>query len=278
MTAADPTLDLWLDWCAVTGNPPGHRDEGVLGTFARQTDAPRRLLESLRPRLLRDGPAWPMRHRDDRGSLVTLTQHAGRLIDHPNTDWVTRLRLRRLCFAGVLLAPSSHGGLGLSRGQARRLGPKGLLRRRHLVLTDPDATQCPACAVSIWLEVVGTATSWTQASIRALGHQRGHREPDGHLCTLPDSSTDWLASPALLPAIDRWGYIDPWISLHPSSTSTLIPVIDALLAEPAPAVPLTPDPRPRPVIDPISAEEEAAVFARADELLARMRVIFDELD
>lgn len=74
--------------------------------------------------------------------------------------------------------------------------------------------------------------------------------------------------PALLPAIDQWGYIDLYASLHPSSLSVLVRTVAELLASPVPAMPAKDDEPDlvAPAARHVSAEEEAAILARADEL------------
>src|SRR5699024_10232192 len=165
-------------------------------------------LAALRPHAENDAPVWPAEHREDTASLARLVHRGTALIDDPITDWVTRQRLRRLLFAGVLLAPAWQGGLGLTRGQIRDLRPARLARLRGAIGVAEDEVRCPACAVWSWLEVVGTNNGWSHASVRELGHRRDDHDPARHRHDRDDSSTDWHDCPALLPAIDRWGWID----------------------------------------------------------------------
>lgn len=81
----------------------------------------------------------------------------------------------------------------------------------------------------------------------------------------------------MLPAIDRWGYVDPYASLHPSSISVLISTIALLCQEPVPAE----EPALEPVCSPVpwvTPEEEERILARADELNARIAALLCELD
>lgn len=268
---------LWLDWCAVTGTDTDGHDESALQRFARQTGASRAVLNQLRPPAHPDGPAWPDEHRDDAGSLVRLIERGTRLIDHPDTDWITRLRLRRLLFAAAVLAPTSHGGAGLDRRQASGLTPDRLSALREHVVTTQNEDQCPRCALWSWLEVVGENTGWSHAAVRALGHRRDLPRSDVHRHTRTDPSPDWRTASALQMGIDRWGHLDPWMALHPSTVSVLLRGVRALLEDPPPPVPPA-EPVPRPPVRVINAEEEAAIHARADAVLARVRDLLAELD
>ena len=151
MTTALP--DLWTDWCLVTGVPAGRVDEASLSRFVQQVQPSRAVLSTLRRRLApKDppAPAWPRGHTEDSGSLQGLIRRGTAIIQHPDTRWVFRLRLRRMLFAAVLLAPASHGGLGLDR--AGRL--------------DCGRTGCASCAS-------GLASRRTRAPARRAPPGRG---------------------------------------------------------------------------------------------------------
>lgn len=83
-----------------------------------------------------------------------------------------------------------------------------------------------------------------------------------HLHSRPDPSPDWQTCPGLLPCIDRWGYLDPYASLHPASLSALIPAITDLGS---PVVVRTNQPVSVLRLEPraVSAEEEQAIFSNA---------------
>lgn len=262
-------LGLWVDWCAVTGTSLEDRDPATLDRFARQASPSQRALAALRPVRVLDGPAWPVEHRGDTGSLHRLLIRGTVLGDHPDIAWLSRLRLRRLLFAGVLLAPASHGGLGLSRPQIQALTPDRLQRLRPTIARTEGTNDCPACAVWSWIEVVGANYDWSRSLVRNVIRRRSGRET-AHNHEQPDPYPDWHMSPVVLAGIDRWGWIEPWIPMHPASISRLVRAIRALLdgpaPQPAPAVVYTPAPPPR-LIDP---EEEAEIHARADEVLAQV--------
>ncbi|WP_087099186.1 hypothetical protein [Nocardiopsis sp. JB363] len=262
-------LGLWVDWCAVTGTSLEDRDPVTLDRFARQASPSQRVLAALRPMRVLDGPAWPAEHRGDTGSLHRLLARGTVLGDHPDVAWLSRLRLRRLLFAGVLLAPASHGGLGLSRPQSQALTPDRLQRLRPTIAHTEGANDCPACAVWSWIEVIGANYDWSRSLMRNVIRRRsGHKTAHQH--EQPDPYPDWRMSPVILAGIDRWGWIEPWTPMHPASISRLVRAIRALLdgpaPQPAPAVAYTSAPPPRQ-IDP---EEEAEIHARADEILARV--------
>lgn len=273
-TAALP--ELWTDWCCASGVPEDGIDEESLALFSRQARPSKTVLARLRRTIAPAGagaPAWPREHRGDPSSLRRLLARADVMIQDRSTHWSLRLKLRRMLFAAVLVAPASHGGLGLSRAEARDLRPASLerLRPKIGVADDPDA--CPACAVWSWLEIIGTNNAWFRGGVRSLAHRRG-AEAEGHRHEMPDPSPDWRMCLGVLPAIDRWGWVDPYSSLHPSSLSVVLRAVHALLEGPSP-VP-SPEPEPRAPVREISDEEREAIFARADAVTARVEAILRE--
>lgn len=273
---------LWSDWCAITGIPEAQRDQETLDRFARQARPSRRLLDHLRPQAEGDNraPAWPSSRVGESLELETLLAHLAVLDTDRDTGWVTRLRLRRLGFASVLVAPRSQGGLGLTRDRLRALTPDVLQGRRPGIARSTTSADCPACAIWMWLEVVGTNDGWAHWSVKTLAHRPRRIDDADHQCHQPDSAGDWVDAATLLPAIDRWGYLDPYASLHVSSISVLLGSIPRMLDErdvrpPAEAVD-EPEPRRRPTRH-ITVDEENAILARADELNTRVSAILAEL-
>ncbi len=223
-------------------------------------------------------PAWPRAHWDDPESLRRLVKRATVHVQDPATHWVFRLRLRRMLFAAVLIAPPRHGGLGLDRAGALGLRHDGMKQLRPRIGIAPDPQSCPACAVWSWLEVVGTYNGWSQGAVRALGHRRDEAGGE-HRHLLPDASPDWHLCVGMLPAVDRWGWIDSYSSMHPSSLSAVISAMSLVLEGPEPVPAPVPQPRPIGQISPsrkISREEERRILARADELTARVAKILRE--
>ena len=280
MTTALP--DLWTDWCSVMGVPAGRIDEATVSRFVQQVQPSRAVLMTLRRRLApKDppAPAWPRGHREDAGSLQRLIRRGTAIIQHPGTHWVFRLRLRRMLFAAVLLAPLSQGGLGLDRSGALEMRPDGMRRLRPRVGVAEDPASCPSCATWSWLDVIGTNSGWSHGSVRALGH-RLDEEGTSHRHLQPDPNPDWHLCLGMLPAVDRWGWIDSYRSMHPSSLSAVISAMTLLLDGPEPA------PAPVPAAAPMQAssrrqmshEEEEQILQRADELTARVEAILREFD
>lgn len=270
--------ELWVDWCSVAGVPVERVDEPTLSLFSLQASPSRTMLASLRRRIAPErvaAPAWPRAHRDDPESLHRLVGRATVLIQDPETHWVLRLRLRRMLFAAVLIAPPSHGGLSLDRAGALGLRSDGMLRLRPRIGVASEPDSCPACAVWSWLDVIGTNNGWSHGAVRALAHRRDEETGEHrHLCA--DASPDWLHCVGMLPAVDRWGYLDRYSSMHPSSLSAIVRAMNMLLEGSAPAPAPVPEPtaiRPRREISP---EEEARIHARADELTARVAAILSE--
>lgn len=280
MTTALP--DLWTDWCSVTGVPTHKIDEVSLSCFSQQAQPSQAVLAALRRRLAPIdpvAPAWPRGHRDGPDSLQRLIRRATAIIQHPDTHWVFRLRLRRMLFAAVLLAPRTHGGLGLNRSGALGLRPDGMHRERGQIGVAPEPDACPACATWSWLDVIGTNSGWSHGSVRALGNRRDEDGP-AHRHLRPDPNPDWHLCVGMLPAVDRWGWIDAYRSMHPSSLSAVISAAAVLLDGPEPA----PAPVPAAAAMPasprrqISHEEEEQILKRADELTARVEAILREFD
>lgn len=276
MTAVLPAL--WTDWCKATGAAEARVDEDLLERFSRQASPSKAVLARLRHRI---GPAepvaptWPHEHHDDKGSLRRLIRRTTVMVQDPATHWMLRLRLRRMLFAAVLLAPRTHGGLGLNRAQARQLRPATLERLRPRVGVAGEPGSCPACAVWSWLDVIGTNNGWSHGAVRVLGHRRD-QEGTEHRHELPDTSPDWHLCIGLLPAIDRWGYVNTYSSLHPSSLSAVASAMATLLEGPPPVPAPMPEPCPARPRRAVSGEEEAAILARADELNARVTRILAE--
>ncbi|MEU3624848.1 hypothetical protein BS329_18035 [Amycolatopsis coloradensis] len=276
----DPVLpDLWLDWCAVTGNPVDRRDEATLDRFSEQVAPSRKLLNTLRPATPAPAPAWPSVLLGDVTVLSRLVHGGTSRINDPDVDWITRLRLRRLVFAAVLLAPPDQGGLGLSRTLVRGLTPERLQSLRPVIGRTTDEADCPACAVWSWLEVIGTNNDWSQDAVRALGHQRDTvADEEQHRHERDDPSPGWLDwpdYPNLLPAIDQWGYLDRYGSMHPSSLSGLVHAMATLIDSPD-VQRRRIEPEPVGGKRHITAEEEAAILTRADEVNARVIRILEE--
>lgn len=228
---AEPTRNhtlpgLWVDWCAATGTPVNQLNRMTLDRFRHQARPPQTLLRHLVPKAAKPrAPAWPVHLRHDETALARLIRGGSSRIANPELDWITRLRLRRLVFAAVLIAPGDLGGLGLNRKKTCRLTPVRLqVLRQQIGCTDDQAT-CPACAVWSWLEILGTNSKWSRGAVRALGLRCDDTPGEKHRHEREDPSPDWLDWPDranLLPAIDRWGYLDQYESMHPSSLSVLI--------------------------------------------------------
>lgn len=271
---------LWTDWCAVVGADPLRRDPGTLQTFADQAGPSRRLLKALAPAPQPEpAPAWPHQMRASDGSLRQVLRHAAHLAEHPHTYWVDRLRLRRLRFAAVLLAPTDGGGLGLNRRQVHLLDPATLEKLRPSLTPDENPRDCASCAVWSWLHVLGTTDGWSHASVRELANRPDPLEKKDHRHTRQDPSPEWRCRPRVLPGIDRWGHLELYGSLHPSSISVLVADLESLFHQPAPPPPpTTPDPDDdrAPTHRVFSDDEREQVFARADELNARITAILAE--
>lgn len=278
MTALSAT-SLWSDWCVVTRTPENQRDEATLAQFARDASPPRRMLDRLRlgtTSVSQSAPAWPF--TNDLIKLESVLNHLSRRDAHPDTHWVTRLRLRRLAFVAVLVAPVEQGGLARTRQEVHDLAPEDLHDPRATIGSSTGEWSCPSCSVWSWLEVLGTDNGWSHHSMRALAHRPLGEEGSPHRCSRTDPSPDWLDCRRLLPAVDRWGYLDPYSSMHISSISVLLQALPLILDQLATETP--PNEQEvvvrRPATRTFTPEEETEVFARADQLNARVAKILAE--
>lgn len=81
----------------------------------------------------------------------------------------------------------------------------------------------------------------------------------------------------MLPAIDRWGYVEQYSSMQRTSLSAMLPDLVRLLDVSGPAVQIA-EPEPRPPVRHFTQEEQEAVLARADKLNARINALLAEHD
>jgi hypothetical protein len=151
------------------------------------------------------------------------------------------------------------------------------LRQWIGIAEDPSA--CPACATWSWLDVIGTNSGWSHGSVRALGHCRDEEGP-AHRHLRPDPNPDWHLCIGMLPAVDRWGWIDAYRSMHRSSLSAVISAAALLLDGLEPAHALVPAAAAMPASPrrQMTREEEERILNRADELTARVEAILREFD
>lgn len=257
--------------------PIDRRNEETLAQFSRQAGPSQAVLKSLRPpAVMPAAPAWPPALRESGSALEKLIRNGSWRIHDADIHWTTRLRLRRLLFTAVLIAPTDQGGLALNRDQVCAFVPDRLQTLRSRIGSTGDPASCPACALWSWLEVLGTNNAWSHASVRALAHRRDD-SPDEHRHLLVDTNPDWHYCTGMLPAIDRWGYVDPYVSMHRSSLSVLINAMATMIA--TPVVRSRPcEPPPRQPARHITSEEEQEILTRADEINARIATILDQYE
>lgn len=191
----------------------------------------------------------------------------------PIVDWQTRLQVLRLLFVAVLIAPHDEGGLGLTGGEAVALTSRRVTNLRNELGVHEDAAACPRCVVWRWLEVIGTNHASSRYAIRGLLH--ASPDPVEHHHLSPDPRPEWTLCSALLPAIDRWGYIEQYTSMHRSSLPVVIQDIVRLAQQAGPQRE-TSDPEPQPPVRQVTPEEEAEILARADEVNARIEALLRE--
>lgn len=275
--------DLWTDWCSVTGHSAAEVDDSALTSFVRQARPPQTVLGALRrlrdvPTAPKDAPAWPPALRNDPDALQRLLSVTGSMAFDPGLHWISRLRLLRPRFTAVLLAPRVQGGLGLDRSTAATLTPRGLEESRGAVGVAESMLRCPACAVTAWLDVLSANSTWSRLGVRELAASSTTSAPTNHQHEPSNSAwADWPDYPNLMPALDRWGYLDRYGSLHRSSLSVLISSFEHFATHESLEHPtLSPEPLRQPTRR-LTADEVDDVLARADELNARISGIIAEL-
>lgn len=286
-----PHFQLWHDWCVVTGTHPDDRSPATVDRFTQQVSASQRLLRALRAGTgdhfgPPPAPAWPQHL-----SLPVVLGRCHAIATDRGSLWLARLQAARAAYVATLIAPGDQGGLGLTRAASVELSVHDLDHyRQRLAETSntADEAECAACAIWRWLEVVGTAALWSHWSVRQLAHTMHQREKSRrgeHVHQQPDPAPQWRHTP-LLVSIDQWGYLEQHIGLHVSSLSALIASLMRLSdvrhtpgEQPMPAEQRESQElmRQRPSLPAtgITAEEEATILARADELNERINAWFD---
>lgn len=160
------------------------------------------------PSALREGAQW---------APVTRALAQVQKYEHPK-NFHAALRGRRDGWLIVLV-----GFLGLSRNQARglcqsdvQLAPD-ITVRGALVPRDDTirATECPACAVTRWLRIVGAASLGFRGEVQHLVNPEGVDGTAHDCATDPDDS--WRQATTLLPSIDRYG----WVSSVPMTARSV---------------------------------------------------------
>lgn len=262
---------LWADWSAATERDALIYDEDALGRFwaslrlsestrIKRTHELRRAFEArqipvppLTPSRMsawRVGPAW-----------APLEQALAAI---PTAGWPHGFRGRRDAFLSVCLHE------GLTRDDIRFLGPKAISWRTpgELVINgssvpisdDPDS--CAACAVARWMKAIALADIRGRGSLRqTLILQQDRRV--NHVCQ-EESDDKWQnVHWTLVPAIDRYGWIDTGRSMSARSISAVVAYRQAI-----PFLRLPTETRPK-----IKLNEEQKVYADldADASIERVR-------
>ena len=229
----------------------------------------------------RIAPAWPRTLRDDQQALTRLVRNGTASVQLAGSDWQHRVRLRRMLAVAVLIAPADAGGAALSRAEITGLRPPRMSALRQQLGTDPEPACCPRCVIWSWLQVIGTNRHWSRAAVREHESFPDRLEAGQHRHELEDPEPDWMlwgVDASLVPALDRWGYLELHASLHPSSLSVIITRIADLAARPT--AQYVPEGRRETSLQRgprISAEREHEILAEADALDARMKRLIASL-
>lgn len=223
--------ELFVDWCASMELASLPTEAEVLATFLAEFPAPietqgrrvravRKAHESAgqpltlpvaeRASALRNGPEWASVPR----ALAQVPKYG-----HPK-GFEAVVRGRRDGWLIVLV-----GLLGLSRGAARHLDqavvqlfPRITIKDQPIPRLDP-AAECPACAVTRWLRIVGAASFGFTNEIKTT-ISPGDVDAAEHDCAAGLDGV-WRQANTLLPSVDRHG----WASADPMSERSVSAVM-----------------------------------------------------
>lgn len=138
------------------------------------------------------------------------------------------------------------------------------------------AVSCERCVLSRWLRVLGPAALGMRFSTAELLDPNRHNEE--HDCETP-LDDGWTVAPTLLPAIDRYGWLDNHRALSTRSISAITVRRQDPTVEPADNYPQA---RPRSSVPVMSLQEVADAYEDLDErvtaLLLLTRDLVTEMD
>ena len=214
MTTINADWALFQDWCASVGAESITADATLVEAFLAELPVASgtqvRRLRAIRRGLAAAGSELDIPHRP---VASTIRRGAGwadvrrALAQLPTTRYPYGLRGRRDGWVLVLI-----GELGLTRRQALAVtGDDVVLFPALTVAGRPvgravTAAECPACAVTRWLRVLGPAGRGWRGEVRDLLDPAAAANVDVHDC---GSGLDgvWRQAPTLTPAIDRHGWL-----------------------------------------------------------------------
>lgn len=218
--ASEHHWQIYRDWCLATG-----RDADTLHEEFFDQVPVADSTQAGRSRAIRTRLGHPPRQAER--SAMIGAQPAWRVADHwgslpqslaatPRSGWVSGLRGRRDAF--VLTAAA----LGMTRNEVRlltgediSLGSRLALRGAEVPMTQSQRC-CPRCAVISWLSTLDTYRKWGPGVVRAEMIRTKHA-PAEHVC-LDDPGQEWRLTPALVPSVDKHGWVEEH---HPLSARTV---------------------------------------------------------
>lgn len=273
---------LFLDWCTAAGASSLPADRATITAFLTELPAGRstRLarIAAIRRAHASAGladpyPTCPI----DLSPDPVLPEILGAVTVR---GWPMGVTGRRDGFLLVLYA-----GLHLTRRRIRALVAADIaagvgwasIAGRSVVRTASPG-DCPVCAITRWLRVLGIAERsgwWAVKSQMAGQFPEPADAADAHDCDRPVGA-GWRRAELLLPAIDRYGFMDGEAPLTVRSISTLSIRRRALAQEPA----AEPSELTLPVVALPAAEPEPSSWTlrSTKDALAELDPLLDRLD
>jgi hypothetical protein len=285
MTMVSQDLDwvLFLDWCQASELPALPASPETVESFLRATPArqstTRRRLRAIRNVHLAARQKLPVEIPARSTTIRTGEQWvptARALTQLPTLRFPVGLRGRRDGWLLVLI-----GVLGMTRREAVAV-------RSHHVTVSTDiqiagkwvpragvAAECPSCAVTRWLRVVGPAASGFQSTVKDLLNPEGI-DDTAHDC---DTGLDgsWQRVGVLALAVDRHGWVNAGRPITVTAVSAIMRARQIPAGDPLRGFTWTPS--NGRFTHATSAELAAAyddVDRRLDELLARAEAAMEE--
>lgn len=218
--ASEHHWQIYRDWCIATGREVDtlHQEffDDVPVAAATQVSRSRAIFARLghqrrraeRIELIGSQPAW--RQGQQWGSLTQS------LATTPRSGWVSGLRGGRDAF--VLVAAA----VGMTRDELRLMTHQDVITDKRLILRGAEVPMaqaplsCPGCAVIGWLSTLGIYRKWGMGIVRAEMIRAKH-SPARHIC-MTDPGREWRLAPALVPSVDKHGWVEEH---HPLSARTV---------------------------------------------------------
>lgn len=217
---------LFTDWCAATGVDHDDALPGDLDNFLEFVDGNPRTTERRRRNVLRtmsrrgSGPRFAPLVKPELYEGHGWVDVARALEQLPITRFPVGLRGRRDGWLLVLL-----GTLGFSRRQALAIHQEdvelypALRIAGQTVPRAADPGECPACAVTRWLRVLGPASLGNRVEVREILDPFSYE--DVHDCGRGLDGA-WRVAPVMTPSVDQHGWLGNSKPLSLVAVSTIL--------------------------------------------------------